>query len=89
MSFTTNKIALLDKNEFSNTSSIFYSCNTGTGGSGSFAQVWVNKTGGTTKAAVGRTDYAKISSGGFWNLDIALGWKIARKLEGGYSVPFP
>jgi RHS repeat-associated protein len=38
----------------------FFSCNTGTAGSNSFAQEWANITGGTTLAFSGKTSYAEI-----------------------------
>ena len=41
--------------------SIFYSCNTGTTGESSFAQAWADRTGGTTWAFYGKSDYEHIN----------------------------
>ncbi|MCL2529875.1 MAG: DUF6531 domain-containing protein [Coriobacteriia bacterium] len=53
----------LSPRAFDNTYSSFYSCNTGTGHN-SFAQQWVNLTGGKTRAVVGgKTDYEPMNVG--------------------------
>lgn len=61
---------------FDSPNSFFYSCNTGKGGQNSFAQAWVNITGGKTWAYVGKTNYANITKGGGWDI------KVSRKLNG-------
>ena len=48
---------------FNNANSAFYSCNTGTMGNSSFAQIWTNKTRGKTWAFVGTSDYEHIFDG--------------------------
>ena len=53
----------INSSAFKKTDSIFYSCNTGTGGATSFAQAWSNITGGNTQAAIGRTTYDSIHTG--------------------------
>lgn len=58
---TTNKIKTYDA--FDNPNSCFYSCNTGTSGNSSFAQAWVNITGGKVWAFVGKSDYEQINKG--------------------------
>ena len=90
LSFTTDKLGLLDSNAFNNTYSIFYSCNTGTpiDGKASFAQIWSNVTGGRTKAAIGKTDYTRINAISILSFDSWLVHKSLRKLVGGYAVPY-
>lgn len=65
---------------FDNPNSAFYSCNTGRDISGewgsNFAQRWVNISGGTTWAFIGKTDYSQINSGE------SLGNKFSRKIHG-------
>ena len=53
---------------FDNPNSCFYSCNTATIDENgiSFAQTWVNVTGGTTWAVVEKTDYAGINNLDNW-----------------------
>ena len=53
----TSDIARIDCNAFDNPNSWFGSCNTGTGGSNSFAQAWANRVGGKTWAFEGQTTY--------------------------------
>lgn len=57
LDLTIADIQNIDSNAFFNPISWFYSCNTGTGGSQSFAQAWVNQVGGTTWAYKGKTTY--------------------------------
>lgn len=61
----TNNLKTYDA--FDNPNSAFYSCNTGRDVSGewgsNFAQRWVNITGGTTWAFVGKSDYSKMNRG--------------------------
>lgn len=60
----------IDSRAFDNPNSMFYSCNTGTDQAGwgtNFAQAWVNKAGGRTMAARGRTDYNNIMNTVFSN----------------------
>ena len=72
LSFGKSKISSLKKKAFAKKSkSVFYSCNTGTGGADSFAQVWANKFGKTI-AYTGKTDYAGILNGGFDANEIPL-----------------
>jgi hypothetical protein len=70
---------------FAKTDSIFYSCNTGTGGAASFAQAWSNITGGSTKAAIGQTTYKYINIG-FWGNPAYLAYQYHRQVTiGGYQ----
>ncbi|MBD3920026.1 RHS repeat protein [Paenibacillus sp. PR3] len=57
LNLTIANIQYINSNAFSDPTSWFYSCNTGTGGSQSFAQAWVNQVGGTTWAYEGKTTY--------------------------------
>ena len=74
----------LDPNAFESPHTDFYSCNAATkaqDGSPSFAQMWVDKTGGSARAvANGKTNYEDINSYGFWG---DLGSTIGRIF--GYS----
>ena len=65
---TTDKIKTYDA--FDNPNSMFYSCNTGTG-SNSFAQKWVNITGGKTWAFSGKTDYSHINDNASWTIRLS------------------
>ncbi len=60
LNFYTSDIARIDSNAFDNPDSWFGSCNTGTGGSNSFAQAWASKVRGKTTAFEGKTTYAYI-----------------------------
>jgi hypothetical protein len=60
---TKSHISTLNSAAFSNTVSFLASCNPGTSYGTSFAQAWANKTGGTTYAFVGKSDYTYINSG--------------------------
>jgi hypothetical protein len=51
-------LSQINSSAFQNTHSIFYSCNTATGGNNSFAYAWKLKTNGVTEAVVYRTEYA-------------------------------
>ena len=51
----------VNTNAFSFTKSHFYSCNTGTGKAGSFAQAWANVTNGYVQACVLKTNYDTIT----------------------------
>lgn len=67
VNFLQSDIDKLDTNAFANTRTMFYSCNAGTKEyiikGESFAQEWVNKTGGQATGIVnGRTSYANINS---------------------------
>lgn len=57
LNFYTNDISQLNSDAFDNPISWFGSCNTGTGGSKSFAQTWANKVGGETYAFEGKSTY--------------------------------
>ena len=62
-------------------STVFYSCNAGTNINGkSFAQEWVNRTGGTAVGAIGRTDY--VPTIGDWSKNEKIIKK--RRSEKGY-----
>lgn len=63
---------------FSNPTSIFYSCNIGTSKENSFAQAWVNKFGGTTKAFSGKSSFENINGSAIAH---PLIW-FSRKLHG-------
>ncbi|WP_051623468.1 glycoside hydrolase domain-containing protein [Clostridium hydrogeniformans] len=54
-------IQKLNSNAFSNTKSIFYSCNTATGDDDSFIYAWHKRIGGKTQACVNKTDYEFIT----------------------------
>lgn len=61
LSIEKKHISLFGKGAFNKYQfSMFYSCNTGNGGSNSFAQKWVNQVGGLANAFTGRTDYTGI-----------------------------
>ena len=91
LSWTKDKITDsqtgLNSSAFSKTNSVFYSCNTGTAGTDSFAQSWSNITGGKTKAAIGQTSYNSINAPRWYNWDMWAGYKIGREMTGGYSTP--
>lgn len=57
LNLTMDDIKNINSNAFDNPISWFYSCNTGTKGSKSFAQAWVSKVGGTAWAFQGKTTY--------------------------------
>ncbi|MCX7747822.1 MAG: hypothetical protein N2645_13180 [Clostridia bacterium] len=61
LSFTMGDIESIEQNAFDNPVSRFYSCNTGTGGTSSFAAKWVDRVGGRASAFVGKSDYEKIN----------------------------
>ena len=64
LSMDSNWVGGLFSEAFDNPNSEFYSCNTGTGGDNSFAQAWVNVTGGSTWAvANGATWYGSMNDG--------------------------
>ena len=65
---TTDKIKTYDA--FENPNSMFYSCNTGTGVN-SFAQHWVNITGGKTWAYQGKTEYSYINNNQVWTIIVS------------------
>ena len=63
MALTPAIIQSVNENAFKGTDSVFWSCKSGTEDSGiTIAQEWVNKTGGTARAADGRTDYHFINA---------------------------
>ena len=67
---------------------LFYSCNTGSGGTESFAQLWVNHVGGIAQGATGLTSYYNINTG------LGLFDKLKRKLvgyneAGAINLPIP
>ncbi|NOJ74148.1 hypothetical protein [Paenibacillus alvei] len=57
LTITKASINNINGKAFDNPISWFYSCNTGTGGSKSFAKAWANLVGGTTWAYEGKTTY--------------------------------
>ena len=74
LNITTSDIYRIRTAAFArNINTEFYSCNTGTAGSDSFAQLWANRFGGVTIAYKGQTDYAGVA-------DNSLSAKIARRL---------
>ena len=91
LSLTIDKIknGKLKEEAFDDTSSMFYSCNTGTGDEkNSFAQNWVNITGGTTTAAIGSTYYGNINFYKGYEIEWA-GYRTMRAIYvRGYSSPF-
>ena len=71
--------------------SVFYSCNTGTERNGtSFAQMWSNRTGGTTRAVVdGQTSYRRINRPPWYRPFSLLERLVKRLATDGYSLPWP
>ena len=81
-------IAQINAQAFNNPISLFYSCNTGSGGTESFAQLWVNHVGGIAQGATGLTSYYNINTG------LGLFDKLKRKLvgyneAGSINLPIP
>lgn len=75
---TKEDIEKFNKEAFDNPVSLFYSCNTGTGGDESFAQEWVNQVGGVAQAAVGLTSYYDVNKDrDFWD-------KVGKQFGGSY-----
>ncbi len=73
LNLTINDIAGINSGAFNIPKTNFYSCNTGTAGKDSFAQIWVNRVGGLTYAFNGKTLYRNVS-------DNSLLKKISRGL---------
>jgi len=69
--------------------SVFYSCNTGTIRDGtSFAQVWSNRTGGTTRAVVnGTTSYWNINDPARWRLFSNINRLLKKWFTNDYNTP--
>lgn len=84
---TISDLSSLNKGVFNNTDSTFYSCNTGTGGDGSFAQAWSNLTDGVTKAMILKTDYETITYTTKQLEIIEDRWKIQRAWYKIYGEP--
>lgn len=51
-------LSLINDNAFTNSTSVFYSCNTATNDTKSFAYKWKSVTGGVVHAVVNRTEYS-------------------------------
>ena len=60
LNLTINDIAGINSGAFNIPKTNFYSCNTGTAGKDSFAQIWVNRVGGLTYAFNGKTLYRNV-----------------------------
>ena len=71
---------------FDNPNSAFYSCNTGTGGSNSFAQDWVDQVGGRTWAFVGKSNYTFINAGENWKSKLSR-WNYGFSFHGSVNYP--
>lgn len=67
----TSDISKISGSAFDNPNSAFYSCNTGTSGSSSFAQKWVNQVSGKTWAFVGKSEYTYMNSGESWESKVS------------------
>ncbi len=74
---------------FNNPNSAFYSCNTGTYGDSSFAQKWVNITGGCTWAVSNNTTwYGNINTGESLQDKIDR-WHVGFNPYGSHNYPVP
>jgi len=100
VNFYSDDISKLESYAFNNATTWFGSCNTGTIGSNgnSFAQLWVNMTGGKARAAVnGQTTYTHINvveGLGFWGkmekrLRSLQRATIKYSADGSYNYPTP
>ena len=76
LDFFIDDISKISGDAFENPNSVFYSCNTGTNDSESFAQAWVNQVGGTTWAFIKQSDYSNMNPKG------ELLRKISRRMHG-------
>ena len=75
INFTQSDIEKLNSESFSNTLTLFFSCNAGTKDRNgmNFAQEWTNKTGGRSYGIVnGRTLYSVINIAAPWAFHIGL-----------------
>ncbi len=79
MDILIEDIQKFDPTAFDAPVSLFYACNTGTGGEKSFAQAWVNQVGGVAQAAVGKTTYEYMNKGQ------KLGDRVNRNIYPGYG----
>ncbi len=82
LNFTKSDISKLKKSSFENTNSRFESCNTGTGGSSSFAAVWKSQIGGTVWAYEGKSSYENIMfSEDYSNFAAHMPWETESSKE--------
>ena len=68
LSINSTVVSRINSSAFDNPNSCFFSCNTATPNSygASFAQTWVNKTGGTTWAIYEKSDYGNLNNINNW-----------------------
>ena len=89
--FLQSDVGKLNSEAFDNTTTYFYSCNSGTddGNKGSFAQAWSNKTGGRSLGLKNaRSLYAFINSTGNWGFYFGGGIALSPSDCWNYAMSF-